>query len=350
MPELERSIVQWRAHLAQGRRLDPETLDELEAHLRESALQLICDGLSEAEAFQRASAQLGSAENLAAEFGKLGSMSWLPARIAVWIGVAITIVMAPRIYNNISAGSPSGSTRALSAAYAITGTLGFYSTALLNFLAICFVCQRCVANFSPSRLASMQRPARRFAAVAAVSSGLNYFLCRIWQVMTSPLGWPPHPRSLMSRSVWAVVTETKGKGQYTHLVKESILLTMLCLAVLLIGRRFRLLTPRNLLRGCFFGSNILIAAMLFDWLKPQGLLLADVGGMGMVALLWFLLRSNTEALLISSLFGSNILLLAGGALSFPSTQHFAPWLLAINLVLCLIGLAPPAWLRLPRVA
>ena len=64
---LESSFRRWRAASA----LDAETLDELEAHLRDAVADGLARGLPPAEAFRDAVAQLGEPAQLAGEFSKL---------------------------------------------------------------------------------------------------------------------------------------------------------------------------------------------------------------------------------------------------------------------------------------
>jgi hypothetical protein len=57
MHNLETFLAQWRQTFSG--RLSPETLDELESHLRERIEQLIHSGAPEPDACQQAAAELG---------------------------------------------------------------------------------------------------------------------------------------------------------------------------------------------------------------------------------------------------------------------------------------------------
>ena len=67
MHNLEQFIIEWRRTMKAVPNVHPKTLDELENHLRETVAQLVQSGVPEAEACQRAAAELGSPETMAAD-------------------------------------------------------------------------------------------------------------------------------------------------------------------------------------------------------------------------------------------------------------------------------------------
>jgi len=71
MFNLEQSIVEWRRQMASGGIKDSDTLAELESHLREDVERRIDAGASAEQAFREAVIQVGTAEQLRAEFGKI---------------------------------------------------------------------------------------------------------------------------------------------------------------------------------------------------------------------------------------------------------------------------------------
>ena len=104
--ELEALLARWRAASA----LDPEVRAELEAHLRDAHAAGVARGLSAAQAFREALAELGEATELASEFAKLESprtsqsmkTSLLKSprlrRIARNLIVTIAVVLTLRIF------------------------------------------------------------------------------------------------------------------------------------------------------------------------------------------------------------------------------------------------------------
>src|SRR5436190_23033357 len=94
MSNLESCIAHWRQALAAKPQITPDTLDELEAHLRERIVALVESGLSETDAYQRAIGDLGSAEAISTEFRKLAPASWLPVKIVAGLGIALPLALA----------------------------------------------------------------------------------------------------------------------------------------------------------------------------------------------------------------------------------------------------------------
>jgi len=70
MFDLERAISDWRQRMIAGGIQSPETLDELESHLREDVEQLMRSGVTTQQAFETAALRLGSAAALGTEFQK----------------------------------------------------------------------------------------------------------------------------------------------------------------------------------------------------------------------------------------------------------------------------------------
>ena len=94
MAKIDSFVSQWRQALASDRQLNPETLDELEAHLREKIERHMQDGLPDAEACERAAADLGDSNAIATEFRKLDPLPWLPAKLVTAVGLALALGLA----------------------------------------------------------------------------------------------------------------------------------------------------------------------------------------------------------------------------------------------------------------
>lgn len=89
--ELNQAIRRWRENLGHSAAFQPQNLDELESHLRDSIITLQRGGLSEAEAFYIATLRLGGAEQLNAEFSKTNAAAvwrrrafWMLAGMLFW--------------------------------------------------------------------------------------------------------------------------------------------------------------------------------------------------------------------------------------------------------------------------
>src|SRR5687767_4978543 len=178
MRNLDSFLTQWRRTLSSVPQLTPETIDELESHLRERIEELIQSGIPEADACQRAAAELGSSQTIGAEFRKLDSLSWLPVKLVTGVGVVIMIALASIFLLRRSSGNFGADV--LLMVHVFTVTVGFASTILLGLLGGCFVLQRAYADFSSRRLASLSRVTVGFASVATVCTALGIILGIFW--------------------------------------------------------------------------------------------------------------------------------------------------------------------------
>src|SRR6185503_11832213 len=121
MHELERRIAEWRKTMAVAPNVGPETLDELENHLRENVDRLVRSGMTEAEAYQRAVTELGAAPAIASEFEKLDHGTWLPVKLITGFGAVEALALAILLFVRLDAGRLS----LLLASHVFMVTLGY---------------------------------------------------------------------------------------------------------------------------------------------------------------------------------------------------------------------------------
>jgi hypothetical protein len=176
MFNLEESIAAWRTSMTAVRKVGPETLDELENHLRESVDQLVRSGMTEPEAFQRAVTQLGGASAIASEFQKLSQCTWFPVKVIIGMGVMGALALAILLMARFDAGR----TTFLLASHVFTVALGYTTTFLIGALGICFVGQRCFSDLSPIRMRSLTRVTFLFGCVAAGLTLVGIILGMVW--------------------------------------------------------------------------------------------------------------------------------------------------------------------------
>ena len=174
MHDLEKLITAWRKSAAKN--INPETLDELETHLRETTERLVGSGVNLAEAFQRALADLGNMPKIASEFRKLHEPLWLPVKLAV----GVTALLALFLANFAMARLDSSRSSQVLAAHIFTVTLGYTLTLLIGGLGICFVSQRCLEDFSTSRLHSIARVSLVLGSIALFLTTLGVLLGMVW--------------------------------------------------------------------------------------------------------------------------------------------------------------------------
>jgi hypothetical protein len=74
MFELEREISDWRRQMRSRGIKGPETLDELESHLRDDLEEQVRSGTEIQQAFESARARIGQSESLRVEFRKISSI------------------------------------------------------------------------------------------------------------------------------------------------------------------------------------------------------------------------------------------------------------------------------------
>jgi hypothetical protein len=238
MSNLETFLAQWRQTFAETARLTPETLDELESHLRERIEQLIRSGLPEPEACQRAATELGNPGDLAAEFRKLSAASWLPVKIVSGVAIVLTLAVPALLIVRPFSGPGAG---LLLSVHVFTVILGYASALLLGVLGACFVLQRAFEAFPPSRLAALPRVTSRFATVGTICTALGIFLGMIW-----------------ARVEW---------GRFWGWDSKEIggLAVIVWMLAFLLAHRFQRITPRTLLVATLLGSNVVLLA----WFGPS---------------------------------------------------------------------------------
>jgi hypothetical protein len=230
MPNLEAFILQWRQAMSTAPQLKRETLDELESHLRELLAEFIRAGMPEAEACQRAAAELGSPETVAAEFQKLRPPPWLPVKVVTGFGIIAAVALA--VWLLARASRPGGDF--LLAAHVFTVTVGYTSGLLLGLLGACFVFQRCRADFSPRRIAPLSRVTLAFSAVGAGFTAVGIILAMVW-----------------AKREW-------GRYWAWDAKETSAFCIFVWMTGFLIAHQFRWVTPRGLLLASVLGSNVVV--------------------------------------------------------------------------------------------
>jgi len=93
MFDLNQAITEWRAQMAAAGILNPETLNELESHLREDFERRRQSGEAAPEAFAAAARQLGQARVLQAEFAKESRSQATPLRKHLKVLAAACVLM-----------------------------------------------------------------------------------------------------------------------------------------------------------------------------------------------------------------------------------------------------------------
>src|SRR6478735_5285047 len=131
MPNLEQFIIEWRRTMKAVPNVHPQTLNELENHVRQTVAELVQAGIPEAEACQRAAAELGSPETMAAEFRKLRPTAWLPVKVVTALGVMLAVGLPWWLFGRSGARTSSD---LLLGVHVFAVTLGYAAGLLLGLL------------------------------------------------------------------------------------------------------------------------------------------------------------------------------------------------------------------------
>jgi hypothetical protein len=174
MHDLEKWISEWRKSAAKN--VNAETLDELETHLRETTEQLVRSGMNLSNAFRRAVTELGAMPKISSEFQKLDEPLWLPVKLAIGATALLALVLAIFVIVRLD----SSRSNLLLATHTFTVTLGYTLTLLIGGLGICFVSQRCLEDFSTSRLHSIARVSLVLGSIALFLTTLGVLLGMVW--------------------------------------------------------------------------------------------------------------------------------------------------------------------------
>jgi len=233
MHNLNRSIVKWRKDMSRTRGLGPDTLDELESHLRETVHALVESGMPEREAVQRAMKQLGPVGEVSAEFQKLSPATWLPVRIVKVIAGVLSLVLLAEMALFFQ----QHDWDAWLCAHVFTLGLSRVAEVLLWVLGICFVIQRSFADFSARRAEALRWVVRAFTAWACGLTLLAMILGMVYSQQRWGRLWDWHP------------TEISG------------LCVLLWQAGFLAVQRYRRPSVRSLFVASLAGSGIILAAV-----------------------------------------------------------------------------------------
>lgn len=204
MHNLDNLILEWRKK-AGTLNVSAETLDELETHLRETTEQFVRSGMPLKIAFERAVAELGTMPGISSEFQKLDQSIWLPVKLAIG-ATAVTALVALVMAIAVIGRNDSGATSLLLATHVFMIILGYSMTLLIGGLGICFVSQRCFADFSTSRLQSIGRVSFTLSGVALLLTTVGVILGMAWAKITWGRFWGWDAREIggLCVTVWLV--------------------------------------------------------------------------------------------------------------------------------------------------
>ncbi len=176
MFDLEKSITEWRQQMLASGIKTPVPLAELENHLRDDIAALIATGTPEAEAFQIATARIGSPSPLQTEFCKLGNRPSRPATLGLWFwAIGMVTVLA-----FLSKGFFAGRLSLLLGAHILSLTAGYSAAFLIGGFAIYYVCCHWCQTLSLSHEQEIGRAIYVFSRLAAALVVAGLVLGMLW--------------------------------------------------------------------------------------------------------------------------------------------------------------------------
>jgi hypothetical protein len=176
--DLEQQIQAWRKTLPPSLGARNEAVEELESHLRDEVQRLVVTGKSPEQAWTAAQAQLGTSEQLAGEFAKLGlrPMAWLPAQfILVLLGVA-GLFMGAWLGSRFL----EGNMEAVLAGHIFAITLGYTAMFAVGLLAVLSLVVRVIWGWDEAHAGSFRSYALGLARLGLVLTTLGVVLGAVW--------------------------------------------------------------------------------------------------------------------------------------------------------------------------
>jgi len=230
--DLNRAIQRWRDQLSQSPHFRPENLEELEAHLRDSAAAVQRAGLSEEEAFLVAARRLGGGPVLEPEFAKvnvrevwMNRLLWMVTGVLLWGAISSLSSVAAHI--GVSAGllslgyAPSSSAILLPGI--LLGVVQLVSLAL-GVVGCWWLLGRAGGSLGKTTACLVRSPGRIFLAVLAISLVLGAGYAASWiegAYLANRLGPTSYGALVYSKSLSLLVT---GPLETLALVAWALLL------------------------------------------------------------------------------------------------------------------------------
>jgi hypothetical protein len=200
MFELERAINDWRSDLRSRGIKGPETLDELESHLRDDLEEQVRSGTEIQQAFESARARIGRSESLRLEFRKIRS-----TELFCRLKNALFTLFVPKyaLITNMNTSIPTSNVEARWASYLKAGTFLAPSLILWTFSCVFMV---------PKLKQICDNAGFALPIILQATLGLASHPVLILAAMISPIfllewrsvGWPKYRRATLGTGVFVI--------------------------------------------------------------------------------------------------------------------------------------------------
>ena len=208
MQSLEQMISEWRVTMR--RRLDADSVEELEGHLREAVADQVKSGKSVDEAFQAAAQRLGTSEVIEGEFRKVAFADWWAVKVSLFAaaGVVVLAALAWVRYSDRQFGLWLGP-------HVAAVTIGFIATYLAGGLGMAYVLERCFSDFNGGRVRAAARVAAMYSGVAAVLTGIAIVLGMMWAKLAWGRYWAWDPKEVgaFGALIWQILFYILGRAE-----------------------------------------------------------------------------------------------------------------------------------------
>jgi hypothetical protein len=188
----EQSIDEWRRTVAGQPGLTPETVAELESHLRDEMQRQLAAGIEPERAWTLALEQLGTPEALAREFTKVAgekTAPWWPLRVAA----GITGLMALVLVGWLTSRCLDGRVSVLLAVHVGAITIGYSLSFVAALLTLCWIVEGTIRTRRPEQTRGLARGLYFLMWIAAGATGVGVLLGGVWakEHMGRFWGWDP---------------------------------------------------------------------------------------------------------------------------------------------------------------
>ena len=202
MFDLDKALESWRSSLPAEIRQHREHVEELEQHLRDSFEERTRDGAAPDAAWAAAVASLGSAGQLAREFGKLdrSARAWIPVSIAA-CGMIVIVI---RIVLDLDGRMRSQPLLATHVALVITGYCAVFAVGFFTAFAIL---SRALIGWEEPQHRAVRRIGGMLSSLSVAATAPGVILGAVWahQHMGRWWGWDPKEIGGMCVLAWGVI-------------------------------------------------------------------------------------------------------------------------------------------------
>lgn len=227
MQPLEARIAAWRSHLEAALPGQNETVDELEAHLRDHLERALAAGISPEKAFADGVSRLGETRKLAHEFNLVAqpvTRCWPPLLIHSLVGLPALAAMV-LIALEVRGGAVS-LLRGTHGALIILGYLTALGTGLVGIWTVVSLLARSATDRD---LRLQQRALLRFLVIGSISLSIGIALGMIWAHEHLPTGawsWQSEETGTLAVLVsTGMLLLLQGRAIRSHVLRTVIALS-----------------------------------------------------------------------------------------------------------------------------